>query len=74
MVVFGGRAMLDEIAGDDGHIGSRRQSVELNDGARQNGSGVDAVPIGSGTWRGGLLRRVEQLARRQDMRTGNLGR
>ena len=73
MLVFGGRALLDKIAGDNGHIGSRRQCVELNDRARQAGSGVDAAPIGSNAWRGGLLRRVEQLPRRQDMRIGNLG-
>jgi hypothetical protein len=67
MLVFGGRAVLNEIPGDDGHIGSRRQSVKLNDRARQAGSRVDAAPIGSGTWRGGLLWRVKQLPRRQDM-------
>jgi hypothetical protein len=72
MLVFGGRAVLNEIPGDDGHIGSRRQSVKLNDRARQAGSRVDAAPIGSGTWRGGLLWRVKQLPRRQDMRIGNL--
>ena len=27
MFVFGGRAVINEIAGDDGHIGSRRQST-----------------------------------------------
>jgi hypothetical protein len=74
MLVFGGRAVLNEIPGDDGHIGLRRQSVELNDRARQAGSRVEAAPIGSGAWRGGLLWRVEQLPRRQDMRIGNLAR
>jgi len=72
MLVFGGRAVVDEIAGDDGHIGSRCQSVELDDCLRQAGSGVDAAPIGSGAKRGGLLWRVEQLPRRQDMRIRNL--
>ena len=73
MLVFGGRAVINEIAGDDGHIGSRRQSIELDDRARQAGRGVDAAPIGSGAGRGGLLWRVEQLPRCQDMRIGNLG-
>src|SRR5438105_14073820 len=58
MLVFGGVAMIDEVAGHHRDIGQRVKPVDLSDRARQEFSGIDPA--------------IEQLARRDDMRIGQL--
>ena len=58
MLVFGGVAMIDEVAGHHRDIGQRVKPVDLSDRARQEFGGIDPA--------------IEQLARRDDMRIGQL--
>src|SRR5439155_22506872 len=58
MVVFCGVAMIDEVAGYHRDIGQRVKPVDLSDRARQEFGGIDPA--------------IEQLARRDDMRIGQL--
>ena len=41
MLVFGGLAVIDEVAGDDRDIGQRVEPVDLGDRVRQELGGVD---------------------------------
>jgi hypothetical protein len=58
MLVFGGVAVIDQVAGDDRDIGPRVEPVDLGDRARRESGGIDPA--------------VEQLARCQDVRIGQL--
>jgi hypothetical protein len=58
MLVFGGVAVIDEVAGDDRDIGRRVEPVDLGDRARQEFGGINPA--------------VEQFARCQDVRVGQL--
>jgi len=58
MLVFRGLAMIDEVAGDDRDIGQRVEPVDLGDRARQEFGGIEPA--------------VEQLARCEDVRIGQL--